>query len=67
MFLHINKAGEKFKDAMFKNFSDFIIDKTVPETFDYTLVYGCKKEQTGPKHDVLHPWQRKGRQNNRKV
>ena len=43
MFRHINKAGELFKQAMFKHMSNFMNNELVPDTYDYTTLFGLWK------------------------
>ena len=51
MFRHINKAGQDFADAMFDYMADFIFNKLVPDTYDYTKLFGLWK-QKGSKLDL---------------
>ena len=40
MFHHINKAGTYFQDAMFIYMADFMAQEMVPDTYDYTKLFG---------------------------
>ena len=40
MFRHINKAGQDFQDAMFVYMSDFMSQEMVPDTYNYTKLFG---------------------------
>ena len=40
MFRHINKAGELFKQAMYVYMSHFMNNELVPDTYDYTKLFG---------------------------
>ena len=64
MFRHIIKAGMDFQDAMFDYMADFIFNKMVPDTYDYTKIFGlCKGKgsEHDQKHDEIYPWKRLGR------
>ena len=43
MLLHITKAGQDFQEAMFDYMSDFMSHKMVPDTYDYTKLFGLWK------------------------
>ena len=43
MFRHINRAGEQFKQAMFVYMSHFMNNELVPDTYDYTKLFGLWK------------------------
>ena len=43
MFIHLTKAGPDFQDPMFDYKSDFIFNKTVSDTSDYTELFGPSK------------------------
>ena len=43
MFRHINKAGTYFQDAMFIYSVDFMAKEMVPDTYDYTNLFGLWK------------------------
>ena len=51
MFRHINKAGEQFKHAMFVYMSHFMNNELVPDTYDYTKLFGLWKGK-GSKLDL---------------
>ena len=51
MFCHINKAGELFKQAMFTYMSRFMNNELVPDTYDYTTLFGLWKGK-GSKLDL---------------
>ena len=51
MFRHINKAGEEFQDAMFIYMGDFMAQEMVPNTYDYTKLFGLWKGK-GSKLDL---------------
>ena len=55
IFKHINKACQEFKDAMFEYFADFILNEFVPETYDYTKLFGLWK-QKGSEIDLNMMW-----------
>ena len=40
MFRHINKAGEGFKYAMYIYMSHLMNNELVPDTYDYTTLFG---------------------------
>ena len=40
MFRHINKAGQDFQNAMFVYVADFMSQEMVPDTYDYTKLFG---------------------------
>ena len=40
MLRHINKAGEEFQDTMFIYMGDFMAQEMVPDTNDYTKLFG---------------------------
>ena len=39
MFQHLNKAGDKFKDALFEYMADFILKEMVPDNYDYIKLF----------------------------
>ena len=41
--LNINKAGAYFQDAMFIYMADFMAKELVPDTYDYTKLFGLWK------------------------
>ena len=43
MFRHINKAGQYFQDAMYIYMSNFMNNEMVPDTYDYTKLFGLWK------------------------
>ena len=43
MFRHITKAGMDFQDAIFDYMADFIFNEMVPDTYDYTKLFGIWK------------------------
>ena len=43
MYKHITKAGEKFQLAMFKYYKPLIYLEKVPETYNYTKLFGLWK------------------------
>ena len=43
MFRHITKAGQDFQDAMFDDMSDFMSHEMLPDTYDYTKLFGLWK------------------------
>ena len=43
MFRHINKSGSLFQDAMFVYMTDFMDQEMVPDTYDYTKLFGLWK------------------------
>ena len=43
MFRHINKSGTFFQDAMFIYMADFMAQEMVPDTYDYTKLFGLWK------------------------
>ena len=51
MFRHISKAGEEFQDAMFIYMGDFMAQEMVPDTYDYTKLFGLWKGK-GSKLDL---------------
>ena len=51
MFRHINKAGALFKQAMFVYMSHFMNNELVPDTYDYTKLFGLWKGK-GSKLDL---------------
>ena len=51
MFRHINKAGEGFKYAMFIYMSHLMNNELVPDTYDYTTLFGLWKGK-GSKLDL---------------
>ena len=40
MFRHITKAGQYFQDAMYIYMADFMDNELVPDTYDYTKLFG---------------------------
>ena len=40
MFRHINKAGQYFQDAMYIYMADFMNNEILPDTNDYTKLFG---------------------------
>ena len=60
----MNKAGEQFKHAMFIYMSNFMNNKLVPDTYDYTKLFGLwkgKGSKLDLKNDTLHTRERMGR------
>ena len=55
MFCHINKAGQFFKDAMYIYMSNFMNNELVPDTYDYTKLFGLWKGK-GSKLDLRQFW-----------
>ena len=51
MFRHINKAGALFKQAMYVYMSHFMNNELVPDTYDYTKLFGLWKGK-GSKLDL---------------
>ena len=51
MFRHINKAGQYFQDAMYIYMADFMNNEMVPDTYDYTKLFGLWKGK-GSKLDL---------------
>merc|ERR1711892_1510108 len=51
MFRHLNKGGDKFKYAMYMFMSHLINNDMVPETYDYTTLFGLWKGK-GSKLDL---------------
>ena len=51
MFRHINKSGEQFQDAMFIYMGDLMAQEMVPDTYDYTKLFGLWKGK-GSKLDL---------------
>ena len=51
MFRHINKAGEGFKYAMYIYMSHLMNNELVPDTYDYTTLFGLWKGK-GSKLDL---------------
>ena len=47
MFRHINKAGEEFQDTMFIYKGDFMAQQMVPNTYDYTKLFGLWRGKGG--------------------
>ena len=43
MFRHITKAGQYFQDAMYIYMADFMDNELVPDTYDYTKLFGLWK------------------------
>ena len=43
MFRHIKKAGQDFQDIMFVYMSDFMFQEMVPDTYNYTKLFGLWK------------------------
>ena len=43
MYKHITKAGEKFQKAMFKYYEPLVNNEQVPETYNYTKLFGLWK------------------------
>ena len=43
MFRHITKEGQYFQDAMYIYMADFMGNELVPETYDYTKLFGLWK------------------------
>ena len=43
MFRHINKSGTFFQDAVFIYLADFMAQEMVPDTYDYTKLFGLWK------------------------
>ena len=57
MFRHINKAGQDFQNAMFVYMADFMSQEMVPDTYDYTKLFGLwKGKQIRHKYDKIHSW-----------
>ena len=50
MFRHITKAGQDFQDAMFDYMSDFMSQEMVPDTYDYTKLFGLWKGKGSKLH-----------------
>ena len=51
MFRNINKAGQEFKNAMYVYMADFMEQEMVPDTYDYTKLFGLWKGK-GSKLDL---------------
>ena len=51
MFRHITKAGQYFQDAMYVYMADFMDNELVPDTYDYTKLFGLWKGK-GSKLDL---------------
>ena len=51
MFCHINKAGQFFNDAMYIYMSNLMNNELVPDTYDYTKLFGLWKGK-GSKLDL---------------
>ena len=51
MFGHINKAGEPFKQPMYLYMLHFMNNELVPDTYDYTKLFGLWKGK-GSKLDL---------------
>ena len=51
MFRQINKACEEFQDAMFIDTGNFMAQEMVPNTYNYTKVFGLWKGK-GSKLDL---------------
>ena len=51
MFRHITKAGQYFQDAMYIYMADFMNNEMVPDTYDYTKIFGLWKGK-GSKLDL---------------
>ena len=43
MYKHITRAGEKFQQAMFKYYEPLVNLEQVPETYNYTKLFGLWK------------------------
>ena len=43
IFLHLNRVVEEFQDAMFIYMGDFMAQEMVPDTYDYTKLFGLWK------------------------
>ena len=43
MFRRITKAGMDFQDAIFDYMADFVFNEMVPDTYDYTKLFGLWK------------------------
>ena len=43
MFRHLNKAGDRFKYAMYMFMAHLLNNEMVPETYDYTTLFGLWK------------------------
>ena len=43
MYKHITKAGDKFQKAMFKYYDPLVNNEQVPETYNYTKLFGLWK------------------------
>ena len=50
MFRRIPKAGPDFQDAMFHYMADFIFYEMVPDTYDYTKLFGLWKGKDSKLH-----------------
>ena len=51
MFCHLNEAVQEFQNAMFIYMSDFLAQEMVPDTYDYTTLFGLWKGK-GSKLDL---------------
>ena len=45
LFKYINKAGDEFKITMFKSMANFILKELVPDTYNYTKLFGLWKQK----------------------
>ena len=45
MYKHITKAGGKFQIAMFKYYEQLVNNEQVPETYNYTKLFGLWKDK----------------------